>query len=109
MKSMQAKWGIMAVILKESHGICTHQMLLEHGLPPEIQVWVIRNRIPCNTDTLEQCGLVPAEQSSIYLYLAARQAAGLTDEVYQQKYGVLFGGKGQGQNFSQVATLLPFP
>ena len=72
-------------------------MLLEHGLPPEVQVWIIRKRIPRSTDTLEQCGLVPGEQSSIYLYLASRQAAGLTDETYQRKYGVLFGGKDQGQ------------
>ena len=64
-------------------------MLIEYGFPPEVQVWIVGQRIARDTDTLERRE-VNRVGASMHLYLRSAESVGLTPHDYRIKYGHLF-------------------
>ncbi|XP_014666479.1 PREDICTED: ranBP-type and C3HC4-type zinc finger-containing protein 1-like [Priapulus caudatus] len=50
----------------------TQKIFREYGLPRHVQRWIIRNRLPGEHETLQQCG-VNSPGCAVYLYVVTPQ------------------------------------
>lgn len=65
------------------------KMLIEYGFPPEVQVWIVGQRIARDTDTLDKRE-INKPGASMHLYLRSAESVGLTPHDYRIKYGHMF-------------------
>jgi len=69
------------------------KLLLEYGFPPEVQVWIIKQRIVKDDESLKSLGLSQGDVTALpqlYVYLWSRDKVGLTPQLFNKKYGRLF-------------------